>query len=134
MGILFCKESINENMNEVELRSQIEKLSIENRKLSLINQQNQRILQGLHKDREASRVVIRQYVDDLLKDENVNITGFPDFLEKKIYTNIVTLIVTIIDKVLSSAELRLLNHRISIDVSPTVNESHEHHDTDNDHH
>ena len=55
---------------------------------------------------------------DLLEDENINITGFPDCLERKCYENLVTIAISAIDKVLTTSELKFLNHKITLVLAP----------------
>jgi len=66
---------------------------------------------------ECSKEAIEQFVQQLLKDEDINIGLLPDCIEQKIYTNVIKLIVSILDKLLASCQVSLLNHKITFDIS-----------------
>jgi hypothetical protein len=61
---------------------------------------------------------VKQFVDKLINDPNININGFPDYIERKVYQNVVTVIMGIVDQVLSSTEIKILNHKIVFTVLP----------------
>ena len=67
---------------------------------------------------KISRKIIDKYVSRLIEDENVNIDFLPDFIEKKIYNNIFTLILGILDNILDTVEIRFLDHKIEFDLIP----------------
>lgn len=84
-------------------------------------QEAQTILKSILEDISSrapicSRKAIEEFVDQLLKDEDINIGLLPDSIEKKIYSNVLKLIVSILDKLLDSCEIRLLNHKITFDI------------------
>lgn len=83
-------------------------------------QQVQSILKDMLEDISStsicSRKSIEEFVNQLLKDEDINIGLLPDCIEKKIYLNVFTLLVNLLDKLLSTSEIRLLNHKITFDI------------------
>lgn len=81
------------------------------------NMQNARLdLKELSKDR------IDIIVDDLLKNEDINIKYFPDWVEKKLYTNVFTILVGIIENILEDASINFLGHQISFQLKPEQKE------------
>jgi hypothetical protein len=68
--------------------------------------------------KEKSKQLIHEFVQDLLKNDKVNIKGLPDCIEKKIYENILNMLIGTLDKVLESTDIKLLNHRIIFDIVP----------------
>jgi len=61
---------------------------------------------------------IEEFVDELLLDENINIAYLPDWVEKQIYLNILTILVGFINKTAKTAKVELLGHEINFKVSP----------------
>ena len=71
-------------------------------------------------NKRVSDEAVKKFVEQLMNDPNININGFPDYIERKVYENIVTIVMGIVDQVLSSTEVRILNHTISFTVTPDV--------------
>lgn len=69
--------------------------------------------------------VISEYVDEILKDENINIAYLPDIVEGSIYKNVIRLILIIIGKIGNTAALDLFGHKLHMVVSPANQEEEE---------
>lgn len=70
--------------------------------------------------RTISKSKIKDYVEAMLNDPNINIYGFPDAIERQLYTNMITLLLHVLNNALQNAEIHLFNHRIVFDVIPIL--------------
>lgn len=61
---------------------------------------------------------IKQYVDDMLQNQDNNIYGFPDAIEKQIYRNVFNMILDVLDHTLKESEIVLFGHKIIFDIKP----------------
>lgn len=57
-------------------------------------------------------------VDDMLKNDSINSRMIPDYIEKKIYTNIFTVIIGLLKEVLEDTSINLLNQSITLKMTP----------------
>lgn len=64
-----------------------------------------------------SKTKIRQYVKEILKNEKININGIPDKIEEAIYTNVIYIVMQLINNTTKNAELNVINHTFRIVVS-----------------
>lgn len=61
---------------------------------------------------------IKQYVEKMLENPDINIYGFPDVIEKQIYRNVFNMLLSVIDHTLQTSEITLFGHKIVFDVQP----------------
>ena len=61
---------------------------------------------------------IKLYVDEMLKDSDINIYGFPDAIEKQIYRNVFNMLLSVLDHTLETSEIKLFGHKIVFDIQP----------------
>ena len=61
---------------------------------------------------------IKAYVDEMLKDSDINIYGFPDAIEKQIYRNVFNMLLSVLDHTLETSEIKLFGHKIVFDIQP----------------
>ena len=62
-------------------------------------------------------IAIERFIEECLSDEDLN-SCIPDYYEMKMYKNLFTKIVTLLEKVAETTEMKILNHRIRIIVEP----------------
>jgi ElaB/YqjD/DUF883 family membrane-anchored ribosome-binding protein len=80
----------------------------------------QELLQSLRErmaDKSVSQIspeAVEQYVDILLDNPDININGIPDNWEKSIYVNLLTMILSTIEKTLNETELKVLGHKLRL--------------------
>lgn len=67
---------------------------------------------------ELSKIQIKSFVDELLKDKKINIEYLPDYVEKQIYYNIITIVMGIAEHSLSTFKIEFLGHEIDILLHP----------------
>lgn len=144
MGNLFC--GIEDNQIECKCKElaynntifklRIKDLERENKSLKICIQKNSELMETsrlevlelrariqseeLKKDemKKRSKELIQEFVKTMLEDENINIKGIPDCIERKIYENVLTLLLRMMDKILGTTDIHLLNHHIVFDVIP----------------
>ena len=73
--------------------------------------------------RELSRAKVDEFVETLLKDENVNISYLPDWVERKIYKNVLNLILGLLDNTFNSTSVKLLGHLLTVNIVPDTSSS-----------
>lgn len=81
----------------------------------------ERQLHLLLNEKETSLHAIEQYVHTLLQDTDVNIALLPDCIEKKLYSNTIKILVSLLYKVLKGFRISLFNHTISLVIYPNLN-------------
>ena len=101
------------NLNEKkQLENEIKKLKSELNTLRIKDTKQDQKLKESEKRKEA----INKYVDELLNDPEINIDYFPDAIEKKLYKNILLKVVSLMDHVLETTEIKFLNSTIKFDI------------------
>ena len=99
-------------MKTRELESRIQELEAENKhlKTELESKTDSKPVNS-----QLSKERLNQIVEKLIKDEDVNIDYLPDFVERKIYTNVFNLLINLLDETLNTTGIDLLGHRIEFD-------------------
>jgi hypothetical protein len=138
MGNMFDKETqvYQENML---LKSQIEDLKIKNENLIKILEKDQNNIAILKKELQEKaeedqkkkmekfyqnlNVSIDNYVDEMLQDEEIN-SIMPDYIEKKIYKNVFSLVLKLMKNFTESASISFLDQEITFNLkSKSSNDS-----------
>ena len=70
--------------------------------------------------KSESSKVINEIVDRYLPDELVNNPRIPDFIEKRLYQNVVKIIIGIIKDTSEHPSVELLGHKITFSMEPIV--------------
>jgi len=124
---------INDLRSEArELKKQIESLKkinaslekqrayeTESKRISIANSQKVRLS-------ELSEQKIDEFVEEILKNKDINIGYLPDFVEKRIYKNVFTILVNLLDHVVDTTSVKLLGHEINFDFAPDDGEPNKH--------
>jgi len=110
----------NRDVTINDLRKQINILSEANEQLRSVNNKSNktRRVETLQTSSGISKEKINEFVDELLKDENINIKYLPDYVEKQLYRNIFTIAVGVLDKILNTTELNMIGHQIKLSIEP----------------
>ena len=61
---------------------------------------------------------IELFVDGLMKNKSINFSMIPDYIEKKLYTNVFTIVLNILDTILDSVNIEIMGHKIIVDITP----------------
>lgn len=64
---------------------------------------------------------VEQYIDTFLQNETIN-TCLPDTMERKMYKKVLTKTIALLEKVLETTEVKILNHRVRFVLEPIENE------------
>lgn len=133
------KEELTKTKQKVvELEKQIEALIKLNDDL---NKQTQQIQQtnttvkakkDLSQENELSQLRIEEMVEELLANQNINIKYFPDWVEKQLYRNVISLVMNLMDSVLDQTNIDFMGHQITFDLHPLSNDSNDSNDMQND--
>jgi hypothetical protein len=74
---------------------------------------------------EISKEKIKDFVNNLLTDEDINIIYLPDIVERQIYINILTIILGIVNHSLDDINIKFLEHNLKMSFHPTIPEINE---------
>jgi len=66
---------------------------------------------------DVSKDKLNDYIDKLLENSDTNISYLPDFVEKKIYTNILGIALNILDDILETTSINFIGHKITLDLT-----------------
>jgi len=101
------------------LRNETHALNIKVDKLinQTVNERENRSSEPIIK-RVVSTDHIKQYVEEMLKNTDINIYGFPDAIEKQIYRNVFRMLLNVLDHALETSEIRLFGHKIIFELQP----------------
>lgn len=61
---------------------------------------------------------IKKLVDDILENDSVNSSIIPDYIEKKIYNNIFTILIGLLKELLETTVIKIFNQNISLKINP----------------
>lgn len=67
---------------------------------------------------EVSKKRIDEVVNSLLADENINMKYFPDWVEKQLYRNVITLMINLCASLLDTASVKCMGHEMTFDLHP----------------
>ena len=67
---------------------------------------------------KLSKDKIDEFVDELLKNENINLEYVPDSIEKKIYKNVFSMIFSLLIDVSNNTKITFIGHEITITIKP----------------
>ena len=65
---------------------------------------------------DISTAEIDKFVEEILKDPNVNIGYLPDWVERKIYKNVFTIALGLVDKFADTTSVKFLGHELKFDL------------------
>ena len=121
----FFKENLDNNV----LKNEIHNVKIENillnktinkleKEIKLL-QNNSTITSGSMEALESKlHVSVEKLVDKMLANDNVNSSIIPDYLEKKIYTNVFTIFIGILKEIMEDTNINILNQKITFKMIP----------------
>lgn len=65
-----------------------------------------------------SETKIEEFIESVLKNENINIDYLPDVVEKQIYKNVLLLLFNLIDKSVDKLSIQFIGHEIKLVIQP----------------
>ena len=140
-SLLRERELNDVKMKMLELQKQNDKLSainddlevrLENSKKNLISKnlsksmdsnnliENSDSVSEKAKLSDISKTRIADYVNKMLKDNAINSKLIPDYIERKIYTNVIGLVIGLIDNMVDNTSIRFMDHELKFDLRPVI--------------
>ena len=65
---------------------------------------------------------IEKFADEMMKNKSINFSMIPDYIEKKLYVNVFSIVLNILDSLLDSVSVHIMGHKISIDIEANKDE------------
>lgn len=81
------------------------------------DQQNKQQLINVDMEKKMNKS-IKKLVNHLLENDNINNTYIPDFIERKLYENVFTLLIGVLKDTLENANIKFLNQNIGFKITP----------------
>jgi hypothetical protein len=69
-------------------------------------------------DIQVSQDKIKEFVSKMLQDKNINIRYLPDSIEERIYTNVLTILLSLMENVIEDISIKLIGHEVRITLQP----------------
>jgi hypothetical protein len=69
---------------------------------------------------EEINELLKLYVRDMLKDDNINSNIIPDYIEEKIYVNCLKLCMGMLSNGLENSQINLLNKKFKLSLQPDI--------------
>lgn len=88
-----------------------------NRVKSFIKDQNE--IEKSVVNNEVSKIHVEEFVEKLMKDEEINISWLPDMVEKQIYINVFNMILKILSDSFNYTSVSIINHKLKVKLSPS---------------
>jgi len=123
--LIEYEKKLKELKNEIKsLKKQTKNKKIINKKeISAKEINNKEIsIEEINKEeiniKNISKQKISEFVNNILKDEAINIKYFPDWVERKLYNNIFTILINLLDNLLEGTNINFLGHQLTFDIKP----------------
>ena len=109
----------------IEKETELKKLKKEIDALKKINEElkreeveqiRTRIKDSLISDDKLSEDQIKLFVEELLKDQDVNIGVIPDWAERRIYENVFTMLIGLIRKTVDTSSVKFMGHEVGFEM------------------
>jgi len=114
MGNLLCSRN-----RHTELIREIERLRTENDELRRVINTNTLNYRSVDLSSE-SKEAIQAFASKLVENPDINIRGLPDCIERKIYTNIMTIVLGLVQEFTNTTTVSILGHKLVIRILPDV--------------
>lgn len=117
------KSQIDELLKQVDALKKINN-DLEN-KVKHLESKNEQLLTQAEVNRidslsELSQKRIDEFVEELLKNENINIDYLPDFVERQIYRNTINITFKLLNKLFNTTSIKFMGHKLKLDIEPLV--------------
>lgn len=67
---------------------------------------------------DASKKRLAEVVEQMLANKDINSKWIPDFVERRLYLNTLTLVMALLEEVLGTSEVSFLGHKLTFNVEP----------------
>jgi hypothetical protein len=106
------------NKNEVKKENETEELEEIKETEENINKLNEIEEKTKDSNSHISVEKLDEFVDEILRDQNININYFPDAVERKLYRNVLILVFSLLNKSIDTASIQFIGHEIKFTMSP----------------
>jgi hypothetical protein len=69
-------------------------------------------------NKNVSEENIKKFIDELLKNEEINMRYLPDSAEKELYVKVFLLFMNVLSESLKKTDINFLNHKLEITIKP----------------
>lgn len=116
----YSKLMVEKDTQIADLTKQVNSLKDANSTLEgkLLHISSTQTIPDQLKLRELSRAKVDEFVEKLLEDDSVNISYLPDWVERKIYKNVLNLILGLLDNTFNTTSIKLLGHLLTFNIMP----------------
>lgn len=116
MGVIYSKEiSDLSSKNKILL----EKNLLLNDRLKFLDDEIKKLKKNSNITAESSDAFekklqssITKFVDNILKNDNINSALIPDYIERQIYTNVFTVFVSLLKEIIEDTNINIFNQTI----------------------
>lgn len=112
MGLFGSNKKLKERLKRKD--QEIQRLRIEQNRL--LKQLEEKNTGQVHKRVSIER--IQDFVNKLMDNENINIRFIPDAAEKKLYKNILNMMLSILNEIMNETKVEIMGHNIQFQLSP----------------
>jgi hypothetical protein len=99
------------------INSQLEKRLMKKKQVNL---KNKKAINRNVKLTDISNERINEMVERLIANKNINIPGFPDYIERHIYRNVFQILINLLDELLQTASVEFMGHQITMNLTPVA--------------
>lgn len=108
-------ENLQLNKRLLILEEEITKIKNNSSKKSNLSEES---LNALENKMQAS---VKKLVNDMLKNNSINSSFIPDYIERKLYINIFTVLISMIKEVIEDTSINIFNQNIKFSMEPLAN-------------
>ena len=109
----LCDDYSSENNLQIKIKYLIEENNKLKNELNIIKNNKLDIIE------DELKVSVKSLVNELMKNDNINLDLIPDFVEKKIYENVLTLAISLLKETLEKTKITILNQDITFNIEPS---------------
>ncbi len=109
------KSKIEKKIQKIK-KKELERKKIKNKEKEKEEKKSKNIEKN--KLNHISETKIEEFIESVLKNENINIDYLPDVVEKQIYKNVLLLLFNLIDKSVDKLSIQFIGHEIKLVIQP----------------
>ena len=73
---------------------------------------------GIQNVEENMKKSVQKLVNKILENDNINSPLIPDYIERKIYTNVFNIFIGLVKETIETTNISILNHNITLKLNP----------------
>lgn len=75
---------------------------------------------NIKRTKNISQQSIDAIVNKILKNEKINSKFLPDYVEDKIYKNVITMVFALVEEILDNSKICIMGHDITMNIEPAI--------------